>query len=498
MIWGGRRGLLSAVLLGVSAVSASAQGYLLRLDSRTQSVAYRGVMLDSIPAGSVVPGPNGGLETPDGYAVSCAPGAANCEFYRPGLEQRGGQLVMGEDLTVWGYGLRGLSLHANARIGLDLGAVDVWPGTNPAVQLLEGYLDYSREWISGRVGRQVVRGRLGYSGFDGGLLSASHRPSGLSGEVYIGLGLARGVALPVTAPALNPLDDFQPRKRQLVAGANGAWQFSRGDLRVEYQREVDRDIRNFVSERVALSASLRPVAGWHLSGGADYDIARALWGTADAQVSYSRRRWGATAGGRRYRPYFDLWTIWGVFSPVPYTALDGSFWVTPVPRVDVHGSGERYWYADPEADAPLQTVEEKGWRWSGGVGVAFNDRWSGGADYQREFGPGASSTGWSLNVSWQPSVRFALNATGGRQVRPLEFRYDQSEIFWVGLRADIQPIERLKLSANATRYDEDRQRPDASAFSWNQVRLVASVSWLLGSGGDQQRLPPPVRRPGER
>jgi hypothetical protein len=490
-------GLLGAVVTATGTPAVSAQGYLLRLDTRAQSVAYRGVHLDSIPATAVVTGPDGGLLTPDGRAVSCAPGATYCEFYDPGLEQRGGQLVMGLDLSAWGFGVRGLSLRSSARLGLDLGAEDVWPGTNPAVQLLEGYLDYTHEWISGRAGRQIIRGRLGYTGFDGGSLRVRHAASGLSAETYLGLGLARAVALPVTSPALNPLDDFQPRKRQLVAGADAAWQFARGDVRLEYQREVDRDIRNLVSERVAWSADLHPLPGWHVSGGADYDLARGFWGSADAHLSYAAHHWGLTGGARRYRPFFDLWTIWGVFSPVPYTAVDGSFWLTPIPRLDLHGSGERYRYDDPAANTPLLPVERTGWRWSAGAGVAITRAWYTGGDYQRELGPGAASAGWSLSLSWQPVWRASLSATGGHQVRPLEFRYDESSLYWVGLQADLHPTERIRVSTNATRYVEDRRRPDASAFDWNQMRLVVSASWLFGAGGDRRTLPPPVRRPGE-
>lgn len=491
-----RLGLLSAVLT-LAAPGLRAQDYLLRLDGRFQSVAYRGVRLDSIPAGAVVTGPTGGPETPDGHAVSCSPGAAYCQFYRPGPARRAGPLVLGADLAAWGLGVRGLSLHANARLGLDLGRADTWPGTDPPVQLLEGYLEYAGEWLTARAGRQTVRGRLGYTAFDGGFASARHHPTGLSVQAYLGWGLARGVALPVTAPALNPLDEFQPRERQVVAGASAGWQFARGDAQLEYQREVDRDTRNFVSERVALSATLRPLAGWRLTGGAEYDLARGFWGSSDAELAYGGGRWGAATGIRRYRPYFDLWTIWGAFSPVPFTAVHGSAWLTPVSGLDLHGAGERYWYTEPEASTPLVRETDDGWRWTAGLGLAFASTWYAGGDYRNEFGPGASLHGWDVHLSWQPRPAVTLSAAGGRQVRPLEFRFDQSELIWVQVRGDFKPTERWQLHLSATRYAEDRRRPDASAFDWDQIRLAAGVSWVLGTGADRLPLPPAGRRPGK-
>ena len=59
------------------------------------------------------------------------------------------------------------------------------------------------------------------------------------------------------------------------------------DARLDYEREVDRDTRNFVSERMAFSATLRPLFGWSLTGGADYDLARGLWGSADLSLPAS-------------------------------------------------------------------------------------------------------------------------------------------------------------------------------------------------------------------
>ena len=51
------------------AVPTHGQGYRVRIDTRYQSVAYRGVQLDSILAADAVVGAEGGWETTDGFAA---------------------------------------------------------------------------------------------------------------------------------------------------------------------------------------------------------------------------------------------------------------------------------------------------------------------------------------------------------------------------------------------------------------------------------------------
>jgi hypothetical protein len=160
------RWLCACVLLAAPGTIA-AQGYRLRLDSRFQSVAFRGLQLDSILASATVPGPNGGPETPDGYAVNCEAGDAYCTYFRAGRRRVGAPLVTTADATAWGFGLRGLSAHATARLGVDLSSDKVWPGVEPAAQLVAGYLEFAAERVTARAGRQILASRLGTTGFDG-------------------------------------------------------------------------------------------------------------------------------------------------------------------------------------------------------------------------------------------------------------------------------------------------------------------------------------------
>lgn len=479
--------LLPGALLG--------QGYHLRVESRVQSAAYRGVIPDSVLSGDVVIGPTGGFVTAGGYAVSCQPGAAYCVFYRPGLVRRGGPWVTTADGTIWGLGVSGLSFHGTARIGLDLGETDVWPGTAPAVQLLDGYLEYAARVFTVSVGRTHVISRFGFTGFDGGKATTRTSNGMASVAVYGGWGLARGVALPVTSPALNPLDDYQPRDRQLIVGVDGGVRTDRAQGRLLYERQVDPRSDDFVSERVALEVALQPASGLSLTGGADYDLAFGQWGSAEATLGYRflDGRVSGTFGARHYRPFFDLWTIWGVFSPVPYRSSLASIAVSPLEGVQLRARGETYTYEAADVSTPLVSVENGGWRWDVGATVTPRPDLSMHADYHFEHGTGASSRGLEGRVTWQPAPEVAIGLRGGSLKRPLEFRFDESNVWLVGGDVSYRVNSRFQLSAAVTRYAETRDRPDAAAFDWNQWRASGGVRLAFGQGADT-RLPPAIMR----
>ncbi|HEX2611306.1 MAG TPA: hypothetical protein VHK68_09865, partial [Gemmatimonadales bacterium] len=312
-------------------------------------------------------------------------------------------------------------------------------------------------------------------------------------EGYVGLGLARATALSVSSSVLNPLDDFQPRSRQLVAGGALGWSNAYADLRFDYQREVERASDQFTSERAALSAELRPLRRWSVTGGAEYDLANTWFGTADISLRYTAPKVTAVLGARQDRPHFDLWTMWGAFSPVPYHAVNASVWVRPVARLELRGRWEQYAFSPSETETPLVQVDNDGWRFGVGASISVGSMWTLDAGYREEYGPGASSHGFEGSISVAPMPQLALTAYGATLDRPLEFRFEEAGVDVIGLDADWKPSSVLRLSLGGAHYSEDRRRPDVSAFDWNQTRLHAGITVFLGSGADRAPLPRALR-----
>ncbi len=475
--------LLAAGAVAVWTVPAHGQGYRVRIDTRYQSVAYRGVQLDSSLASEAAPGDNGGLETPDGYAAYCPPGAVYCTYYVAGAVRRGNPFVASVDGVLWGFGVTGLRFVAQARLGGDLSNPDRWPGTQPALQLVEGYAEYTYRWLTAELGRTHVATRLGFWGFDGAKADVRLFDNRLFVEGYGGWGLARGVSLPITSPALNPLNDLQPVDRQTIWGGAVGWSQTGVDARLIYQRQLDGTSKNIASEFAALDATVRPTRGFTLTGGADYNIGEGVWGTADLAATLSVPNGGlsATLGGRRYRPYFSLSTIWVAFSPVAYNLGYASVAYAPLWGIQLWARGEAYKYEDTEAESPNVVVTNDGYRATLGAAYKRLEGWMFRADYYIDKGPGSRSTGFNALASWR--LMQPLQVTGDVQqlIRPLEFRFDDAELWSYGLRFDYETISGLRLNAGLRYYDEKRNRPDAAAFSWNNIRLNLGAMVNFGS-----------------
>lgn len=483
------RTLIVAGLLAAVAAPVTAQEYRIRLDARAQAVSFRGLIADSIAVADAVPDAGGGFVTPDGHAVRCGAGP-HCYFFRSGPELRGIPVTLAASVAMWGLGVEGLAFHATGRVVEDLGDDNAWPGTEPSAQLIEGYLDYRRSMLVARAGRQLVASRLEPMGFDGGWLRVRWERTALEFTGYGGWGLGQAAVVPATSPALNPLDEWRPRDRQIVAGAEAAWLYRAVDLRAEYRREVDPEDNNFVSERAAVSLLAR-ARSFRATGGFDYNIAEGHFGSADLTLTHLRPMYSVSAGIRRYRPYFSLWTLWGAFSPVPYNAVNASAQVRPNAWLSLHGRGERYRYDDAEISTALvPRLQDRGWRVSLGASATLNSHWILDANYGLERGPGASARFADGSVTYTRSERLSFDLYGGTLERPLEFRHLDARSRWIGARGEWQLSGRQRVWGDIARVRDNRDRPDAGASSLAQFRARAGVSVAFGSGADRTPLPP--------
>jgi hypothetical protein len=489
--------LLCIAAMVLPGARVGAQSWRLRLDAAAQRVEFRGITPDSIPVADARISPNGGLESPDGFAVDCI-GDAFCRFYRPGPIRAGIPASAGVDLALWGFGLQGFSVRISARALTDLTGDRLWPGTSQAFQLLEGYAEYVRNGLTAQAGRMLERGRLasvGMSGLDGARLTWRAERSGVEAGAYAGWGMARGTILSVTSPAVNPLADFQPTSRQFVVGVLAGVHAPVVDVLAEYRRELDPVTNYIVAERAGLSLQVRANRRVRLVTGADYDIAQGQWGSAEASATYATARMSGTLGARHYRPFFDLWTVWGVFSPVPFNAVNASVAFEPLKRLELRSRAEWYRYDDAATETPGVALRDRGWRWSLDGTYAATERWTVGLNTHGEAQPGASSSGIDGRLTWHARAALDLSVTGGNLERPLELRFQDAGVSWAGASAAYHAGDRWRLDLAVDRYWESRGRPDAASFDWNQWRLSARASLTLRSSAD--RWLPPARRQGD-
>jgi hypothetical protein len=97
-------------------------------------------------------------------------------------------------------------------------------------------------------------------------------------------------------------------------------------------------------------------------------------------------------------------------------------------------------------------------------------------------------------VTYSTGDLLTFGLQGSTLDRPLELRFDDATVHLYGAYAHYQPTPRVRVELDASRYLEDRQRPDAAAFSWNQTLVSARVVLTFASGADRHSLPPAVER----
>jgi hypothetical protein len=473
----GRSGA-AAALLATCAGSADAQQMRGWATTTVDYVELRPLRADTVPLARAVEVAPGVFEV-DGHRVSCIPGIG-CVSWVAGPVESAAMGTQDLALTAWGLGVEGLSATVEARGRARLGGALVWPRSDDALDLTLGFVQLNRGALRARVGRVESLSGLGFTAYDGAEVLAS-LPRGVRVEAYGGRSLARALREP-RDQALRGLQDFLPEQGAYLLGAALGYQGAGGAAGLRYQREIWSDRRGLISERASLDARSVRLAPLTIAGALDYDFGAGRVGKGQLQLRYPLTVAAADAAleltARRYLPYFELYTIWGFFSPVAYHEgeLRGS-WARGV--LAVWGAGSYRAYQDADADAFLHAPAAHGWRVSGGGQWSAAPGWTAQAQLATELIPGAflSSADVSLRVRVHPRVAVTATGSGFQQIE--EFRVGDGRVVGIALAGDAVLGERIRLDAGAAAYRQ-RDATRGEAYDWTQLRAWSSLRVEVG------------------
>lgn len=471
----------TAALAGLLALAgpADAQDLRGRLVTSARYVQIRPLDLDSVALASTVPDPDGGRLF-EGRPVACV--GETCTYYRS--EDPEHAVVLTEDLsfTAWGLGMEGLSATVLLRGRLDAGGTFEWPRSDDPFDAILAYAELSRADYRLRLGRQRTLSGLGFSAFDG--LEARYSPlDWLTLDGYGGRSLARGLEEP-RHEALSALESFVPDQEAWLFGAAARMRARAGTgVGLRYQREILTNRGALISERASVdarTAALRPVL---LEGAADWDVAFGRLGKAHltAQLPVADRDLVLEATARRYLPYFELWTIWGFFSPVGYAEAELQARWAPRPGTTLWGSAALRDYEETDAPIIFFPLTDEARRFTAGARTRLRPGVTLDATYRLEDGFGSWLSSGDAALTWRPSERLSLGLRGSALQQIMEFRVGEGVVLGGGGLFEAELSRSLRLSAGVDVYRQTfENRP--SAADWNQTRGWATLE--VGFGED--------------
>ena len=478
MRWRRLAGTLAAATVGVV---GEVRGQDIRItgSSWVQAIDLRPLRRDSVLAAATT-GSGEQRRTASGQLVSCPEGSAWCTFLASGEREQTRPFLQDLSLAGWGLG-QGISVHAHARFRDALGSASAsWPRVQDRFDLLDAYVEVDRPRLRARLGRQWQLGGLGAYNYDGA--SVLLRRAWLEGEGFGGRALVQGLSEPYTSGELGVVDDLPPdTPAWLVGGRVRVRPGGSASLVATYLRVVQDDRSGLFAERVGVDGSARAF-GVRLTGNFAWDVASNL-------VNEARLRGARTLAGRaelalevrRHRPYFELWTIWGAFSPVAFDeARATAAWSGASGALALSASGAYRVYEDAETGLQSPELRNDGWRAAADGSWSPDERFTATASYGVDIGFGSSQSDGTVGVTWRPWDRLEVGAAGSALQTIYEFRVGTGRVLGASGNALLRLTDDVRLRVDAGMY-RHRLLDDAPGRDWSQRRAAVRLEWAVGS-----------------
>jgi hypothetical protein len=459
---------------------AAAQSVRISGTTSMRYVELRTLVRDSI-ASEATDGSGLLRQLPDGRVVRCIPGEEFCRDVRPGPVVSDLPIIQDLEVSVWGVG-KGLRLFTHLRGRMDWsGNPEIWPQGDDWFDLLAAYVDFERPRLHLRAGRQWKVSGLGFYNFDGLSLGMNALP-GLWLEAYAGRSLVRGLNEPHNSGALQSIESLAPSAAGVLLGFEARYRpVSRLALSALYQMDVRTDREGLYSELV-VADGVWGVGGGSAEATVEVDV-------ASGQLNQARLHLRSPPLGtiapfvevRRYRPYFELWTIWGAFSPVGFDeARGGLVWASRDGRLSVRGDAGYRGYEDAGVDESIDEYRDNGWGVGASIGWSPVREWRLGASYRVETGFGAARQDGQAGVTRNLGTATSITLQGLVFQRLYEFRLSEGTVAGLGGEVALRLTDRVQLFASLATYRHLGDHP-TSGPDWSQERGSLVFQWTLGS-----------------
>lgn len=392
------------------------------------------------------------------------------------------------NVNVWGLGT-GVRLYGEFRGRVSAGEhTELWPQADDPFDVLAAYAEINRAKFRARAGRQWKSSALGFYNFDGASLLV--RPSRvISAELYGGWSLLPGESDQVTDAAIAAIEPYAPdEKRNLVGGEIKLRFGPRVSLTTLYQREITTDRSAIHSERIAADATLR-AGRLVLDGGVESDLANEVINEARARLYLPLGSQFSTAlEARRYRPYFDLWTIWGAFNPIGFSeALATASWQARSGNASLRLGGGLRRYNDDNGGVQWERLRDDGWRVLADASITPTRMLTLSGAYRADIGFGASRSQGDVNAQFNinQGSYLGFNVAAFQMINELQI--SDGTVYGFGTNAAFKLPRDTRIGWNFAVYRHDNVKP-ATTTDWSQLRGTLFIEWTVGSNPDQPRV----------
>jgi hypothetical protein len=458
--------LCTTLLMWAGAVQA--QGVRGTALTMARYYELRPIEQDTVPRADVELLPNGSFQF-EGRAISCITDL-HCIRYVPTDRQSAVMLTQDVGLTAWGLGVEGLSATVQLRARAGLGGGFDWPRSNDPLDVVLAYAELLRGDFRFRGGRLQSLSGLGFTSYDGAqvLYSPAQR---WRVQLFGGRSLMRAVYEP-RHEALEGVEQFFPDRDALLLGGELETEpWSHTSVAARYQREIWTNRSALVSERASLDVRSSVLAPLQLTAGVDYDFAFGRIGKSSLNLRLPLSERGVTLelAGSRYVPYFELWTIWGYFSPVAHHEVEARAAWRALPALQVRGAVGYRRYDDAHAPVIFDPLPDDA------VSVSTAAAWTasprltidGSFRMERGFGAYLGSGDVAARLRAHERVAVTLDATAFQQIE--EFRLGSGVVLGAGGSVDVDVTSFVRISGGAHLYRQTWENR-AGDPDWNQVR----------------------------